>query len=119
MKKTNKIHCRRVTISAERLKMLSSSMPGEDFFVDMTELFKILGDPTRAKILYCLQSDDMCVCEIAETLGLSHSAVSHQLRILRAGRIVRSHRQGRLAVYSLADGHVRQLLKMAGDHVGE
>jgi ArsR family transcriptional regulator, lead/cadmium/zinc/bismuth-responsive transcriptional repressor len=85
----------------------------------LAEIFKVLGDPTRVRILDVLSRGELCVCHLAQTLGLSESAVSHQLRLLRNTRIVRSRRAGRLIYYSLDDKHVLTLFRQGLRHVEE
>ena len=85
-----------------------------------TGLFALLADPTRARILHALSLvPRLCVCDVAASLGMSESAVSHQLRVLRASRLVSRTREGRIAYYSLADEHVRRVLGDALQHAGE
>lgn len=86
---------------------------------DVADLFKVLGDETRAGILVALSEAEMCVCDIAALLGMSHSAISHQLSILKQARIVRNRREGRIVYYRMADNHIMQLLKIAIAHAGE
>ncbi|WP_027721516.1 ArsR/SmtB family transcription factor [Maridesulfovibrio zosterae] len=84
---------------------------------DLASTFKILGEPVRITILHALSIKELCVCDLAELLGMSHSAVSHQLRILRTARMVRFEKEGRKAVYSLNDKHVETIIKTALDHM--
>ena len=85
----------------------------------LTEFFRVLGDPTRVRILDALATSELCVGDLAERLGLSESAVSHQLRLLRSTRIVRSRRAGRMIFYSLDDRHVLALFRQGLRHVQE
>ena len=94
-------------------------MPDEDELFDLAELFKIFGDSTRIKILYVLFESEMCVCDIAEVLGVSQSAVSHQLRIIKGARLIKSRREGKTVLYSLADDHVTTIIGMAKEHLEE
>jgi ArsR family transcriptional regulator, lead/cadmium/zinc/bismuth-responsive transcriptional repressor len=91
----------------------------EEIFQDMAETFKSMSDTTRLKILYILSKQHLCVCDIAEIVNMSISAVSHQLRILRDKKLVKYKKQGKCALYSLDDDHVVQLLTMAYEHVME
>ena len=91
----------------------------EDELSDLAELFKIFGDSTRIKILYALLESEMCVCDIAQLLGLTQSAVSHQLRILKQARLIKSRRDGKTVFYSLADDHVATLLRQGTEHISE
>ncbi len=85
----------------------------------IAETFRVLGDPTRVRILDALSDGDLCVCDIAALVGISESAVSHQLRLLRGMRLVRPRRAGRQVFYSLDDQHIVQLLRLAVTHVEE
>ncbi|ACZ19737.1 ArsR/SmtB family transcription factor [Thermanaerovibrio acidaminovorans] len=84
---------------------------------DLAELFRVFGDTTRVRILWCLAQSDMCVSHLAERLRMSQSAVSHQLRILKSARLVRVTRQGRNAIYGLDDQHVKAIFDQALQHV--
>jgi ArsR family transcriptional regulator len=86
---------------------------------DVAETFRILGDPTRVRILDALGGGELCVCDIASLVGISESAVSHQLRSLRNVRLVRPRRSGRLVYYVLDDAHILELLRQAQTHVEE
>ena len=86
---------------------------------DVADTFRILGDPTRIRILDALSGGELCVCDIASLAGISESAVSHQLRLLRSMRLVKSHRAGRLVFYALDDQHIIELLRQAHTHVEE
>lgn len=94
-------------------------MPSPETVEDLADFFKIFGDGTRVKILLALDAGEMCVCDISETLGMSMSAVSHQLRMLRDAHLVTSRRAGRSIFYSLCDDHVRIVLETALEHIGE
>lgn len=91
----------------------------EEQLIDMAELFKVFGDSTRIKILCLLFDGERYVQEVADLLGASQSAVSHQLKILKQAKLVKSRRQGRLVGYSLADDHVKTILNMAKEHLEE
>ena len=103
----------------EIVERVQKEMPGEDTLYDLTELFRIFGDSTRIRILYVLFEAEMCVCDIADLLGLTQSAISHQLRTLKANKLVRSRREGKTVFYSLADQHVRSIIGQGMDHVME
>lgn len=94
-------------------------MPDEDKLCDLAELFKVFGDSTRIKILYVLFESEMCVCDIAQLLNMTQSAISHQLRILKQSKLVKSRREGKAVFYSLADGHVRTIINQGIDHIEE
>ena len=94
-------------------------LPDEDKLYELANLFKMFGDPTRAKILSCLQVRDMYVCEIAEALGMTVSAVSHQLRVLRGAKLVKGTKEGKEVKYSLDDDHVTKIMECGLAHVNE
>lgn len=94
-------------------------MPGEDTLYDLTELFRIFGDSTRVRILYVLFESEMCVCDIAALLGMTQSAISHQLRALKNARLVSSRREGKTVFYALADDHVKTIIDQGLEHVSE
>lgn len=86
---------------------------------DVAGLFALLADPTRLRLLAALSSGELCVCDLAAATGINRTTVSHQLRTLREGRLVRSRREGRVIYYVLDDDHVREMLAMASAHTGE
>ena len=94
-------------------------IPSEDVLYDLTELFRVFGDSTRMRILYALFEAELCVCDIAALLGMTQSAISHQLRALKNVRLVRSRREGKTVYYSLADSHVRTMINQGLEHVLE
>ena len=98
---------------------ITDSLPDEDTLDELEELFKIFGDSTRIKILYVLHEGELCVCDIASTLGMTQSAISHQLRVLRQTRLIKSRRDGKNIYYSLADEHVRTIISMGIEHISE
>ena len=110
--------CGNLHDSTELARLRQSLMGGDDVAA-LAELFKMLGDPTRVRILDTLAQGERCVCDIAELVGMSESAVSHQLRLLRATRLVRARRAGRQAFYALDDHHIIGLLHDAQRHVQE
>lgn len=91
----------------------------EEKIIDLSELFKIFGDPTRIKIINALLNNELCVNEIAEHINISQSAVSHQLRILKGSKLVKYKKVGNLTYYSLADDHVEKIFKMGCEHINE
>lgn len=108
-------HC----LHPERLERVSCSMPPEDELADMAELFKVFGDSTRIKILYILSESELCVCDIAELLGMTQPAISYQLKVLKQAKLVRSRRDGKTVFHSLADEHVETIIGMAKEHLEE
>lgn len=94
-------------------------LPEEETLYDLAELYKVFGDSTRIKILFVLFESEMCVCDIADLLNMTQSAISHQLRVLKQNKLVRSRRDGKTVYYSLADSHVRLILNQGLDHIYE
>lgn len=99
------------------IETVREAMPPDADLFFLAELFRVLGDHTRVRVLAALSHAELCVCDLAELLGMSHSAVSHQLRALRAARLVRGRRDGKNVFYSLDDHHVRDLMAQGLDHV--
>ncbi|MHA1238906.1 MAG: ArsR/SmtB family transcription factor [Candidatus Odinarchaeia archaeon] len=97
-----------------RAKMLEDSL-----IIKAADIFKILGDPTRVKILYALIQRELCVCDLSALLNMTHSAVSHQLRVLRAAKLVKFRKEGKNVYYSLSDDHVVKLIKIGVEHAKE
>lgn len=95
------------------------SIPDEQTVEDLASFFKLFGDRTRVNILLALDSGELCVCDISETLGMSMSATSHQLRLLKDAHLVTSRREGKSIYYSLCDEHVRIVLETALEHISE
>lgn len=91
----------------------------EEELYELADLFKIFGDSTRIKILYALSESEMCVCDIAQRLNMTQSAISHQLKILKQSKLVKNRREGKTVFYSLADGHVKTIMRHGLDHVQE
>jgi len=106
------------TVNAAQVWEAKASMPADSDVEDLADVFHLLGDPNRVKILIALSGGRMAVRDLAAVVELSESAVSHALRLLRAHRVVGVERKGRMAFYALADLHVRELLRLALEHVG-
>ena len=98
---------------------VKEQMPDENLLYDLAELFKVFGDSTRIRILFALFESEMCVCDIADSLQMTQSAISHQLRILKQSKLVGARREGKQVIYSLADDHVRTIINQGWDHVTE
>ena len=94
-------------------------LPPEERLYDLAEVFRVFGDTTRIRILYVLFEWELCVCDIAKLLGMTQSAVSHQLRILKDAKLVRFRREGKTVFYTLDDDHVRSVLELGMEHVLE
>lgn len=101
------------------VEAVNGNIPDEDVLYDLAELFKVFGDSTRIKILYVLSEAEMCVCDIAQILNMTQSAISHQLKILKQSKLVKNRREGKAVFYSLADGHVKTIMKQGLDHIEE
>jgi len=98
---------------------VKNDMPDELVLYDLAELYKVFADSTRIKILYCLFEAEMCVCDIAHLLGMTTSAISHQLRVLKQAKLVKFKRSGKTVFYSLSDDHVRTIIGMGMEHICE
>ena len=94
-------------------------MPSESTLYDLADFFKIFGDSTRMSILFAIDGEPMCVCDIAELLGMTKSAVSHQLKILRQSALITYRKSGKNVFYTLADDHVRDIIEKALEHIKE
>ena len=103
----------------ELVERVRQELPDEDTLYDLSELFRIFGDSTRIRILYVLFEAEMCVCDIAALLGMTQSAISHQLRALKNARLVKARREGKTVFYSLADDHVKTIIDQGLEHVAE
>lgn len=106
-------------IHEDLLKIVNDTMPEETELYDLAELFKVFGDSTRIRILFVLFEAEVCVCDLAKVLNMTQSAISHQLRILKANKLVNSRREGKSVFYSLADGHVRTIIAQGREHIEE
>ena len=101
------------------IEQVAMQMPDEDALCDLAEFFKVFADSTRIKILYALLGSEMCVCDLWQSLGLTQSAVSHQLRILKQMRLVKYRKEGKTVYYSLTDGHIQSILNQGFEHIME
>ena len=119
MNELDPIPCCGETHVHDVVEKVRQSMPDEDTLYDLSELFRIFGDSTRIRILYVLFEAEMCVCDIAGILGMTQSAISHQLRALKNARLVKGRREGKTVFYSLADDHVKTIIDQGLDHVAE
>jgi DNA-binding transcriptional ArsR family regulator len=106
-------------INRKAVREVKSKMLENKTVLKIAETFKILGDPTRMKILYALSQKELCVCDLAALLKMTHSAVSHQLRLLRSSNLVKFRKEGKIVYYSLADEHVIKLIDMGVKHAKE
>jgi len=106
-------------IHKEVVDSVRAQMLDRQMVTDAAEIFKVLGDPTRMRLLYALAQRELCVCDLSAVLGMTQSAISHQLRVLRSARLVRYRKAGKIVYYSLADAHVIQLIDGGVDHARE
>lgn len=111
--------CGCLFVHEDAVSEVLGEMPDNETLYDLAELFKVFGDSTRIKILYALFEAELCVCDISKLLGLTQSAVSHQLRVLKNSRLVKFRREGKTVFYALADGHVRRIIAQGMDHIKE
>ena len=112
-------HCGSCGAHTASPESANPSMPGPSVIDDLADFFKIFGDSTRVRILLALDKGEMCVCDISETLDMSMSAISHQLRILKDARLVTNRRDGRTMYYRLCDDHIKIVLETALEHMNE
>ncbi|HCI83864.1 MAG TPA: transcriptional regulator [Lachnospiraceae bacterium] len=118
--KTTEVECcSEECVHEDLLKIVNDTMPEETELYDLAELFKVFGDSTRIRILFVLFEAEVCVCDLAEALHMTQSAISHQLRILKQNKLVNSRREGKSIFYSLADGHVRTIIAQGREHIEE
>ena len=106
-------------VHEDTVRRVNESIPCEEELFYLAELFKVFGDSTRVRILFVLFESEMCVCGLAELLGMTQSAISHQLQVLKKAKLVRYRREGKTIFYSLADGHVRAILDQGMEHITE
>lgn len=118
---TSKISDEMIVHKTDRVKIkgIKENLPDEQRLDQLSQFFKLLSDPTRLKIVLALKLSELCVHEIAETVGISISAISHQLRLLKSSRVVKGKRSGKHIYYSLDDFHVEQLISVADEHLRE
>ena len=119
MGKTEVECCDVTCIHNENVKLALEQMPDEELLSSRADFYKAFADGTRVKILYVLQKSEMCVCDLAEILGVTQSAVSHQLRMLKQMKLVKNRRDGKTVYYSLADGHIQSIISQGMEHITE
>lgn len=119
MKKSETDKCDCNVIHKDTIKKVSRMMPKEEYLLDLADLFKVFGDSTRVKILCALQKSEMCVCDISYLLGMTKSAISHQLKTLRQSRLIKNRKEGKVVYYSLADDHVKTIFSDGLKHIRE
>ena len=111
--------CEYIHVHEEAVRKVNDWMPDEDKLYDLADFFKVFADSTRIKMLYVLMCGEMCVCDLAQTLNMTQSAISHQLRALKNVRLVKARREGKTVFYSLADDHVKTIINQGLEHVRE
>ena len=111
--------CEGCEVHEDLLKIVNETLPEETELYDLAELFKVFGDSTRIRILFVLFEAEVCVCDLAKVLNMTQSAISHQLRILKQNKLVKSRREGKSVFYSLADDHVRTIVDQGREHIEE
>ena len=109
--------CECCEIHTECVDCVKAKMLNDNIFMNLSELFKVFGDQTRIRILYALFTKELCVCDIAEVLGMSQSSISHQLRVLKSARLVKYRKDGKVVYYSLDDEHVREIFNAGLEHI--
>ena len=111
--------CECEIIHEDIVKAVRKTFPKDEMIFDLADFYKIFGDTTRVNILYALDKSELCVCDISALLGMSVSAVSHQLKILRDSNLVKTKREGKVIYYSLSDDHVKSILECGMEHISE
>ena len=111
--------CEDSCIHTDRLEKVRAGLPDEDELYDLAELFKVFGDSTRIRILFVLFEAEVCVCDLADVLNMTQSAISHQLKILKQAKLVTGRREGKSVFYALADDHVRSIIDQGREHIEE
>ena len=118
-KKTEIECCSEECVHEDLLKIVNDTMPEETELYDLAELFKVFGDSTRIRILFVLFEAEVCVCDLAEALHMTQSAISHQLKILKDANLVANRREGKTIYYFLSDDHVRTIISKGFEHLIE
>lgn len=111
--------CECTMIHHQVVEKVMAQLVDEDTSVELANFFKVFADPTRIKILSALFLSEMCVCDLAATLGMTHSSISHQLRIFKAAKLVKSRKEGKVVYYSLSDTHISQIFNQGLSHIKE
>ncbi|NMB02495.1 MAG: helix-turn-helix transcriptional regulator [Firmicutes bacterium] len=116
---SNSPSCEITVIHEDIVENVRQIMPPEEELFNLAEFFKVFGDTTRIRILFALFQSEMCVCDIAHLLGMTQSAISHQLRVLKQAKLVRFRKEGRVVYYSLDDDHVKEIFNQGYQHIQE
>ena len=111
--------CQIDCIHEELVEEIKKEIPKDEILYDLSDFFKTLGDSTRMKILFVLFKTEMCICDIEKLIGMTQSAVSHQLRVLKQARLIKFRKEGKIVYYSLDDEHVKQIFDQGLEHILE
>ena len=111
--------CDVICVHEDMIQKVKKLLPEEELIKELADFYKVFGDATRVKILCVLLESAMCVCDLAELLGMTQSAISHQLRILKQMKLVKNRREGKTVYYSLADGHIQNIISQGMEHIQE
>lgn len=111
--------CECSVIHSDVVDKVKKLLPKDEIIYDIAELFKVFGDSTRIKIITALMENELCVCDIANIVNTTQSAISHQLRVLKQAKLVKYRKEGKVVYYSLDDEHVSQILKKGREHIEE
>ena len=111
--------CENTVIHKETVKKVKQKMPEDGLIYDMAELFKVFADSTRMKIIFALMENELCVCDMANIVKTTQSAISHQLRILKQSKLVKFRKDGKVVYYRLDDEHISQIEKKGREHIEE
>lgn len=111
--------CEYIHVHEDMVEQVNEHMPDEENLYDLADFFKVFADSTRIKILYVLMCSEVCVCDLAQILGMSQSAISHQLRTLKQMDLVKGRREGKTVFYSLSDSHIKTILSQGLEHIRE
>lgn len=111
--------CEEIVVHDKTVREVLQEMPEDETLKELADFYKVFGDATRVKILFVLLQAEMCVCDLAETLGMTQSAISHQLRVLKQMKLVKNRREGKTVYYSLADGHIQTIISQGMEHILE
>ena len=119
MKKPGTECCEVFCIHEKTVQQVRLTMPDEENLRELADFYKVFGEASRVKILYALLEAEMCVCDLAAVLGMTQSAISHQLRVLKQAKLVKNRREGKTVFYSLADGHIQNIISQGMEHILE
>ncbi len=111
--------CSQTVVDEKKVALVRSHLPYDDEIAALSETFKVLGDSTRLRIVLALATEELCVCDLGALIGVTVSAISHQLRLLRGMRLVKYRKEGKMVYYSLDDKHISRIIREAQTHVRE